>query len=143
MSSLNLDVYMPIVILFAFGFVMLFGALLVGKLIRPNEPTDLKSQEYECGEAPVGQAWTHFNVRFYVVSLIFIIFDVEAALMFPVSAVFRDFVAIGQGGAILGSFALFVLILALGIVYCWSKGDFDWVRSFQTNNDNNEKASIG
>ena len=91
MSSSHLDVFLPVVILFIVGFLMVFGALLVGKLIRPNNPNRLKRQAYECGEDPIGIAWANFNVRFYVIALIFIIFDVEGALMFPVAAVFRKF----------------------------------------------------
>ncbi|EQC43384.1 NADH-ubiquinone/plastoquinone oxidoreductase, chain 3 [Bacteriovorax sp. Seq25_V] len=110
---------------------MVIGALLVGKLIRPSNPTDLKLTPYECGEEPIGSAWSNFNVRFYVIALVFLIFDVEGALMFPVAAVFRKFVEIGEGGAVLASFLLFITILALGVVYCWKKGDLDWVKSYQ------------
>ena len=86
--SHNLDVYMPVLILAAFAAIMFVGALLVGKLLRPHNPTELKVSPYECGEVPIGTAWSNFNIRFYVVALIFIIFDVEGALMFPVAAVF-------------------------------------------------------
>jgi NADH-quinone oxidoreductase subunit A len=131
MSSHSLDVYMPIIILMAFGVVMFAGALLVGKLLRPSNPTKLKQMEYECGEEPVGAAWSNFNVRFYVIALIFIVFDVEGALMFPVAAVFKQFNEIGLGGIVLITFLLFISVLLEGIVYCWKKGDLDWVRSFQ------------
>lgn len=131
MSANNIDVYIPVIILMAIGAIALFGALLVGRLVRTQKPTPLKEQAYECGEDPVGDAWANFNVRFYVVSLIFIIFDVEGALMFPVAAVFKDFVAIGAGGVILASFLLFISVLVAGVAYCWSKGDLDWVKSFR------------
>lgn len=131
MSSHNLDVYMPVIILMSFGFVMLFGALLVGKLLRPHNPNNLKQMEYECGEEPVGVAWSNFNVRFYVIALVFIIFDVEGALMFPVAAIFKKFNDIGEGGIVLVTFLLFISVLLEGLVYCWKKGDLDWVRSFQ------------
>lgn len=139
MSSHNLDVYMPVLILMAFAAIMVLGALLVGKLVRPQNPTELKGSPYECGEEPIGTAWSNFNVRFYVVALIFIIFDVEGALMFPVATVFKRFVEIGQGGAILATFLLFVSVLFLGVVYCWKKGDLDWVKSYQVSTDYNEK----
>lgn len=131
MSSHNLDVYMPILILMAFAAIMVIGALLVGKLLRPHNPTQLKETPYECGEEPIGSAWSNFNVRFYVIALVFLIFDVEGALMFPVAAVYKKFVDIGQGGPVLASFLLFILVLALGVVYCWKKGDLDWVKSYQ------------
>lgn len=131
MSSQNLDVYMPIVILIAFATILVFGSIFVGSFLRPKNPTYLKESPYECGETPIGSAWSNFNIRFYVIALIFIIFDVEGALMFPVAAIFKKFNNIGQGGVVLGSLLVFIVILVEGIIYCWRKGDLDWVRSYQ------------
>lgn len=139
MSSLNLDVYMPIVILIILALLVAGGALLLSKVLRPHNPTDLKLTAYECGEVPVGTAWSNFNVRFYVIALIFIIFDVESALMFPVATVFQKFNQIGMGGTILVSIILFVLVLVAGVVYCWKKGDLDWVKSFNLTAQNLEE----
>ena len=111
MSSSNLNIMMPTVIFMVIAVAMVVGALLFGKLLRPHNPNALKEQEYECGEAPVGQAWSAFNIRFYVVGLIFIIFDVESTLMFPVASIFKKFNDIGQGVLILGSFLFFIFIL--------------------------------
>jgi NADH-quinone oxidoreductase subunit A len=142
MSSHNLDVYMPILILLGIGVALVFGAILIGKLIRPHNPTKLKVQAYECGEDPVGVAWSNFNVRFYVVSLIFIIFDVEGALMFPVASVFKKFNEIGRGGILLCTFIIFVMILVSGVIYCWKKGDLDWVKSFHLDPDDGSQKNI-
>ena len=131
MSTFNLDVYMPVVILIALALLVAGGSLFLGSLIRPHNPNKLKETAYECGEEPVGTAWANFNVRFYVIALIFIIFDVETALMFPVAAVFKKFNEIGLGGTLLMSIITFVSVLVAGIVYCWKKGDLDWVKSFQ------------
>jgi NADH-quinone oxidoreductase subunit A len=127
---------MPVVILIILALLVAGGSLLLSKVIRPSNPTDLKLTAYECGEEPVGTAWSNFNVRFYVVALIFIIFDVESALMFPVATVFNKFNAIGMGGTLLVSIILFVAVLVAGIVYCWKKGDLDWVKSFNANTAN-------
>lgn len=135
MSSHNLDVYIPVVVLMGFGVVALVGALLVGKLLRPHNPTKLKETAYECGELPVGSAWSSFNVRFYVVGLIFIIFDVESALMFPVAAVFKRLNEIDRGGIVLIEVLIFLAVLISGMAYCWKKGDLDWVRSFKISKD--------
>lgn len=132
MSNTNLDVYMPVIILMSLAVILVVGALLVAKILRPSNPTELKQTEYECGELPTGVAWSNFNVRFYVVSLIFIIFDVEGALMFPLAAIFKKFNEVGAGSIVLATFLLFIGILTAGVVYCWRKGDLDWVRSFQT-----------
>lgn len=130
MSTFNLDVYMPVVILIALALLVAGGSILLGSIIRPHNPNKLKETAYECGEEPVGSAWANFNVRFYVIALIFIIFDVESALMFPVAAVFKRFNEIGLGGTLLISIFTFTLVLVAGIVYCWKKGDLDWVKSF-------------
>jgi NADH-quinone oxidoreductase subunit A len=125
---------MPVVIFILLALLFAGGAMLVGKLIRPHHPSPLKETAYECGEEPVGTAWANFNVRFYVIALIFIIFDVESALMFPVASVFRHFNAIGMGGTILLSVLSFIIILVAGLIYCWKKGDLDWVKSFHKDN---------
>jgi NADH-quinone oxidoreductase subunit A len=140
MASHNLDVYMPIVILMSIAVVAFLGVIfVVSKLLRPHNPNPLKEMPYECGEIPIGSAWSNFNVRFYVVSLVFIIFDVEGALMFPVASVFKKFNEIGEGGVLLGSLLLFILVLVLGVVYCWKKGDLDWVKSFQLSDEQLEQ----
>lgn len=135
MTSYTLDVYMPVIILMALAVGLVLVSVFVAQILRPFKPNSLKEQAYECGEDPVGTAWSNFNVRFYVVSLIFIVFDVEGALMFPVAAIFRKFVAIGEGGVLVGSLLIFISVLVFGVIYCWSKGDLDWVRSFQLSED--------
>ena len=135
MTSYTLDVYMPVIILMALAVGLVVVAVFVALVLRPFKPSALKEQAYECGEDPVGTAWSNFNVRFYVVSLVFIVFDVEGALMFPVAAIFRKFVAIGEGAVLVGSLLVFISVLVFGIIYCWSKGDLDWVRSFQLSED--------
>ena len=132
MALEKLDVYWPILILMAFGVLLVVGALIVSKIISPQKPTELKRQAYECGEDPVGNAWALFNMRFYVIGLIFIIFDVESALMFPVVSVFKKMNEIGRGGLVLVEIVIFLFVLIAGVAYCWRKGDLDRVRSFQT-----------
>ena len=81
--------------LVAAGFVLV--SMLTGKLIRPDHPEGQKLEVYECGEAPTTQAWFNFNPRFYVVALVFLIFDVEIAFLYPVAAVFKRWVIQGLG----------------------------------------------
>ena len=113
------------------GLAIVFVALilLLGRLIRPSIPEANKDDSYECGEKPVGNAWIQFNFRFYLVALIFIIFDVEVAFMFPVAAAFRSWVNDGQGGLAFAEVLVFALILFVGLVYVWSKGDLRWFKS--------------
>lgn len=89
---------------------------------------------YECGEVPVGSAWIQFNIRFYVIALIFIIFDVEIVFLLPWAVVFRN----------LGPFAffeglIFIGILVVGLAYVWCKGDLAWVRAHDLEEMNRRK----
>ena len=125
-----------------FGTILLFlvgGAIFVviglftAKLIRPSRPNAEKLTTYESGEEPIGNSWVQFNPRFYVVALIFIIFDVELAFLFPWATVFgrRDLIEATDG--VWGWFSLiemfiFIGILVLGLAYAWAKGHLDWIR---------------
>lgn len=90
MIPATFDGLMPIVILMSIAVLLFWGGHFVSVILAPKKPSHLKSTPYECGEQPVGSAWSMFNVRFYVVGLIFIIFDVESVLMFPVASIFRE-----------------------------------------------------
>jgi NADH-quinone oxidoreductase subunit A len=87
-----------------------------------------KLSTYECGEPSTGSAWVNFNIRFYLVALIFIIFEVEIAFIFPVAAVYRRWIEDGRGLFAFVEILLFVGILFLGLVYAWAKGDLEWVK---------------
>jgi NADH-quinone oxidoreductase subunit A len=77
-----------ILIFLAAGLTILAANLLIGRLVRPDRPSPEKGEVYECGEQPIGSAWVQFDVRFYVVALLFVIFDVELAFFFPWATVF-------------------------------------------------------
>lgn len=138
MTPAQFDGLMPIVILMGIAVLMFVGGHFLSVLLAPKKPSHLKSTPYECGEIPIGSAWSAFNVRFYVVGLIFIIFDVESVLMFPVASIFREMNDMGEGGYILIIFLSFISVLIEGIGYCWRKGDLDWVRSYQVSLKNNK-----
>ena len=123
--------------LFDFANVLVFTALglgfvgvnlLIGRLLRPSNPQARKLSTYECGEPAMGSAWVNFNIRFYLVALVFIIFEVEIAFLFPVAVVFRGLVESGEGMLAFIKAFIFVGILFLGLVYSWAKGDLDWVK---------------
>jgi len=117
--------------LVAIGFIV--GSMLAGALLRPNNMYPEKLETYECGEAPVGPAWFNFNPRFYIIALIYIVFDVEIAFVYPVATVFKRWVDQGTGLFALVEIFLFVAILMLGLVYVWVKGDLEWIRSIKGN----------
>jgi len=104
------------------GFVL--ATLVAGKLLRPSAPTALKGDIYECGEPTVGPGWVQFDLRFYVVALLFVIFDVETALLYPWSRVFLD-----SAAAAFWDLAFFVGLLMVGYAFLWRHGYLDWVRS--------------
>jgi NADH-quinone oxidoreductase subunit A len=108
-------------ILTAILFVIV--AVFAAKLIRPSRPTKEKLLTYECGENIEGSPWVKFNIRFYVVALIFLIFDVEVVLLVPWALVYRQF---GMAGFLVG--AIFLILLGLGMAYEWRKGDLEWAR---------------
>ena len=110
------------------GAGLLFAILVAGWLVRPSTPDVEKQRIYECGEVVTSKAWFNFNPRFYIVALIFLIFDVEVAFTYPVATVFRRFVALGEGGLAFFEMLTFIAILLLGLAYVWKHGDLEWVR---------------
>ena len=121
-----------VLVFFALAFVLCGLMLGLGMLLRPSNPTPGKLSTYECGEPPSGPAWINFNIRFYVIALVFVIFDVELAFIYPVAAVFREWVMKrGQGLFALTEIVIFVGILAVGLVYVWRKGDLQWLKRVQ------------
>ncbi|WP_040396326.1 NADH-quinone oxidoreductase subunit A [Cesiribacter andamanensis] len=115
------------------GLVFVLGALATAWLIRPARPNVEKLSTYESGEEPSGSAWGQFNVRFYIIALVFILFDVELVFLFPWATVFGRRELIAESGGLWGWFALaemalFVGILALGLAWAWARGLLEWVR---------------
>ena len=122
------------------GILFLVVTFLISKLIRPNRPNDQKLATYESGEEPIGTAWTQFNIRFYIVALIFILFEVELVFLFPWATVFSRKELIDETNGLWGWFSfaemlIFILILALGLAYAWVNGLLDWVKPEQKTSD--------
>lgn len=105
------------------GIIMVAVPLIVQWLIAPSKKTKEKLETYECGEVPEGSAWLQFNIRFYVIALIFLIFDVEVVFLFPWAVVFKDL-----GLLAMVEMAIFLVILIVGLAYVWVKSDLDWVK---------------
>ncbi len=109
----------------AVAFVLL--NLLIARLLRPKSTYEPgKVAIYECGEPTIGQAWIRFDIRFYTVALMFVVFDVEIALLFPWGAIYRDLVENGMGMIALIEAGTFIAILMVGLAYVWVRGDIDW-----------------
>jgi NADH-quinone oxidoreductase subunit A len=110
-----------ILIFLIIGAMFVAGGLIASWILRPNRPYPAKQTAYECGEEPIGNAWIRFNVRFYVVALIFLIFEVEIVFLFPWALVYRQ-----MGLFAFVEMAIFLIILLVGFAYVWAKGDLDW-----------------
>ena len=151
------DLVLFVLIFLAAGVVLLMTPLLLGRLVRPDRPSPEKGATYECGEPTIGSAWVQFDLRFYVVALLFVIFDVELAFFFPWAVVFgtatraadpglppdQRAAAVQSLGAAdadpgaMGTLAwvafadlmVFFGVLLVGFAYLWRRGDLDWVRS--------------
>jgi NADH-quinone oxidoreductase subunit A len=115
-------------VLVAVGFA--FGGVTLSRVLGPSAPNPEKASIYECGERPIGVAWFNFNPRFYLVALVFVIFEVDIALTFPVVAVYRRWVEADPGLAWVAFFELFIFtaILAVGLAWVWAHGDLEWVK---------------
>jgi len=122
--------FTTILIFLIVGLVMVPLMLLVGKLLRPNNPYDKKLTTYECGEIPVGESWIQFNIRFYVIAILFLVFEVEVVLMLPVATMFKHWMVSGEMGRLMvfGEIVIFISILLVGFAYAWYQKDTEWIR---------------
>ena len=129
--------YFNILVFAGVGLVFVFANLLIASVVRPKHKTEQGLETYECGEEAIGDAWVTFDIRYYTVALVYVIFAVEIAFLFPWALVLQSALA-GTGvatGSGIGAFALvegviFIAILFLGLAYVWAKGDLDWVLTY-------------
>ena len=117
-----------VLVFFVLTFLFVGALLGLASLLRPHNPEPSKLTTYECGEPPTGSAWVNFNIRFYIVALVFVIFDVEIAFIYPVAAVFKEWVNNGRGLFALTEIVVFLGILFVGLAYVWVKGDLEWLK---------------
>lgn len=122
--SMGGNLVIGLLIFIVAGIAMSLGALLFGKLVRTRLPHPEKGAAYECGEPTIGTNWVQFDLRFYVVALVFLIFDIEMALFYPWAVVYRD-----AGVAALWDMLFFFGVIVVGYLYLWRFGYLDWVRA--------------
>ena len=121
--------FLPVVIFTGLAIALVALPLLIQYIVSPrHNKGGEKLVSYECGEVPEGSAWVKFNVRFYIIALIFLIFDVEVIFLFPWSVVFKELTETGFGFLAFIEMFVFVSILIVGFAYVWVKGDLDWVK---------------
>jgi NADH-quinone oxidoreductase subunit A len=119
-----LSSYLPIAILCAVAAFIVGAAVALGTLLGPRRPTPRKQAPYESGMTPIGPAQRRFPVKFYLVAVLFILFDIEIIFMYPWGVLLRH--AGSDGLFLLGEMTIFVVILLVGYLYAWKKGAFKW-----------------
>ena len=114
------------------GILFVLFTFFLGWLVALRKPNPLKLSSYECGEEPTGSSWIQFNSRFYVVALIFLLFDVEMVFIFPWATIFSQETLLAAdsrwGWLTLIEMFIFIGILLIGLMYVWKKGDLNWIR---------------
>lgn len=114
------------------GVLFVLFTFFLGSLIAPKKANPEKLSSYECGEEPRGSSWIQFNSRFYVIALIFLLFDVEIVFIFPWATIFgqESLIAVDSrwGWLSLAEMFIFIGILLIGLLYVWKKGDLNWIK---------------
>ena len=113
--------YLPVLLILLVGILFGLGALIVGLLVRPKRPYHLKLTPYESGNPPIGEPRYRFSVRFYIIAMLFVIFDVEAVFLYPWAVAYDK---LGLYGFV--EMFIFLFILIIGYIYAWKKGAFTW-----------------
>lgn len=118
--------FFPILLVLLLGAVFAAVFLTLSSLIGPKKPNDSKLSVYECGLKPIGDARDRISIKFSLVALLFILFDIETVFLFPWAVVFKDFMNEGLGGFMLIEMGVFMLILGLGLLFVWRKKALEW-----------------
>ena len=103
----------------------------INRILGPKRPNSEKLSTYECGERPIGSGWLNFNTRFYLIAVLFIVFDVEIILILPVIVNFKGFLLEGNGLYAFIEIFGFITVLFLGLIYAWKNGYLEWLRGIR------------
>ncbi|MBE0521398.1 MAG: NADH-quinone oxidoreductase subunit A [Candidatus Methanoperedenaceae archaeon] len=117
------DNYLPVALLTIIGFVFVGISLFMSRMVRPSNKTDEKLSTYECAEAPIGDARIHFNIQYYMVVLVFLIFDVVILFLYPWAVRFKDIGALG-----FFEMLIFIEVMIIGLAYAWRKEALEWLQ---------------
>lgn len=114
--------YLPVVILTIVGVVFVAIALFMSRMVRPSNKTKEKISTYECAETPVGDARIHFNIQYYLIVIVFLVFDVEVLFLYPWAVQFKNLGPLGFFEMI-----IFIEVLIIGLAYAWRKEALEWI----------------
>ena len=118
--------FLPILLVFIVAALFSGTFLGLSAVLGPKKPSSSKLSVYECGLEPVGDARERFSVKFFLVALLFILFDIEVVFLIPWAVLYRSFIAEGMGLFMLIEMGIFMAILAIGLLYVWRKGALEW-----------------
>ena len=126
----------PILLFIVIGFLVAGGMLVAAHVLGPSKSTPVKQMPYESGMDPIGDARGRFDIRYYLVAIVFLLFEVELVLTLPLVVLYRSswevqVLDVSAGGYVLVELLMFVGILVAGLAYIWAKGDLNWVRAFR------------
>lgn len=136
-----MEILLSVTLFVLFGAAFVLLNLVAGAIVRPSVPNPEKSAIYECGEPSIGTSWVQFDLRFYIVALVFLIFDVEVALFYPWAVAYGSAAELGEQLGLtvtdirqvaLVDMLFFFGVLLVGFAYLWRFGYLDWVRSAAT-----------
>ncbi|OEU73374.1 MAG: NADH-quinone oxidoreductase subunit A [Desulfuromonadales bacterium C00003068] len=116
-----LESYLPILVLIAIALMFALGSVTFSFLVGPKKPSAVKLAPYECGMPLIGTARERFSVKFYIIAMLFILFDIETVFLYPWAVVFKK---LGIFGFV--EMGVFIVILLVGYVYVWKKGALEW-----------------
>ena len=116
-----LESYLPILVLITIAMLFAVGSVTFSFIFGPKKPSKIKLAPYECGMPLIGTARERFSVKFYIVAMLFILFDIEAVFLYPWAVVFKK---LGMFGFV--EMGVFIVILLVGYVYVWKKGALEW-----------------
>ncbi|HEV7298081.1 MAG TPA: NADH-quinone oxidoreductase subunit A [Tepidisphaeraceae bacterium] len=147
-----MEVLLSIVLFVVLGGVFVFANLTIGSLARPKLPNAQKLEAYECGEPSIGSNWVQFDLRFYIVALVYLVFAVEIALFYPWAVAWGDAVRIAKESGLPDAFAVrqvaivdmlfFFGVILIGFAYLWRFGYLDWVRTATVSNLRDDTPAV-
>ncbi|MBI4411643.1 MAG: NADH-quinone oxidoreductase subunit A [Deltaproteobacteria bacterium] len=118
--------FLPILLVFVMAALFTGAFLGLSAILGPKKPNPSKLSVYECGLEPVGDARERFSVKFFLIAMLFILFDIEVVFLIPWAVTYKGFIAEGMGLFMLIEMGIFMVILAIGLLYVWRKGALDW-----------------
>ncbi len=124
--GVTLNEFAPLAIVIILAIIVAIIAIGLGNLFGPRRPTPRKSEPYESGMKPIGPGIRRISVRFYLVAVLFILFDIEVVFFLPWAVSLRTFIGMGAGGFALVEMLTFIAVLLVGFAYAWKKGALEW-----------------